>query len=91
MVIPCTLSRLICARPAISTDWPAGPLTPCNRSSWVWEACENSGAVLATVKNALPPVIPVGADGGPTRLPATNVPVGADTAETSATRDRSAA
>ena len=36
-------------------------------------------------------VCPAGADGGPTRLPSTNVPVGADTADTSGTRDRSAA
>ena len=74
VVIPCTLSRLICAMPAIWTDRPAGPGTACSRSSWVSEACENSGAVLATVKNALPSAIPVGAVGGPTRLPADERP-----------------
>ena len=86
-----TLSRLICAIPAIWTDRPAGPGTACNRSSWVLEASENSGAVVDTVRNALPSASPVAAEGGPTRFPATNVPVGAETAETSATRDRSAA
>ena len=86
-----TLSMLICADPLNSTGRPAGPATPRNRSSWVAEACENSGAVLATVKNALPSANPVAAAGGPTRLPATNVPVGAVTDDTSGTRDRSAA
>ena len=43
------------------------------------------------MRKALPAICPAGADGGPTRLPSTNVPVGADTAETSGTRDRSAA
>ncbi len=47
--------------------------------------------MLSTVRKALPAICPAGADGGPTRLPSTNVPVGADTAETSGTRDRSAA
>jgi len=49
------------------------------------------GAVLSTVRNALPPAIPAGAAGGPSRFPDTNVPVGALTVETSATRDRLAA
>src|SRR5271165_3475840 len=79
-----TLSMLICANPLNSTGRPAGPATLRNRSSWVAEACENSGAVLASAN-------PVAAAGGPTRLPATNVPVGAVTDDTSGTRDRSAA
>jgi hypothetical protein len=44
--------------------------------------------VLSTVRNAVPSASLVGADGGPASLPATNVPIGAETAETSATRDR---
>ena len=47
--------------------------------------------MLLTVRKALPPATPVGADGGPTMVPATKVPLGADTADTSGTRDRSAA
>ena len=86
-----TLSRLICATPAISTDRPAGPGTACKRLSWVSEAWENSGAVLLTVRNALPSANPAPVLGGPLRSPFTNVPVGLDTAATLGTRDRSAA
>src|SRR6201993_5590933 len=86
-----TLSRLTCATPPISADRPAGPATSCNRLSWVSEACENSGAVLVTVRNALPSANPVAAAGGPIGFPPTNVPLGADTADTSGTRDKSAA
>lgn len=38
-----------------------------------------------TVKNALPSLTPVGAEGGPTRSPATNVPSGVETDETALT------
>ncbi|CKP48461.1 Uncharacterised protein [Mycobacterium tuberculosis] len=86
-----TLSRLTCATPAITTDRPAGPATWCNRLSWISEARENSGAVLLTVRNALPSANPVAPRGVPTQLPSTNVPVGAATADTSGTRDNSAA
>ena len=51
----------------------------------------NSGAVLPIVRNALPSLTPVAADGGPASLPRTKVPPGADTDETSGTLDRSAA
>ena len=47
--------------------------------------------MLPTVRNALPCATPVAAAGGPTLAPSTKVPVGADTAETSGTRDRFAA
>ncbi len=90
-VMACTLSRLTCAPPAISTSRPAGSGTACSRSSWVLEASENSLVVLRTVKNALPSAMPAGADAGPTLLPPTKVAVGADTSDTSGTRDRSAA
>src|SRR5690606_31098361 len=59
--------------------------------SWVSEASVNSGAVLATVRNALPSLMPVAVDGGPTGLPSTNVPPGADTDDTSASWDKAAA
>ena len=91
-VIACTLSRLIWATPAISTDWPGrtghgvqpvelgvGGLREQRRGGW------------RPSKTRCRAPRPVAADGGPTRLPATNVPVGAETAVTSATRDRSAA
>src|SRR3954454_14480984 len=90
-VIASTLSRLVCAIPVNSTGRPAGPGTACSRSSWICEASENSGAVLSTVRNALPCDTPVGAEGGPIGAPATYVPVGAETAETSGTLDNSAA
>ena len=45
----------------------------------------------STVKNALPFVIATAADGGPTVVPATNVPPGAETDDTSGTRDSAAA
>ena len=86
-VIACELSRLICAIPVTCTGFPPGGLTACNASSWASEASVNSGAVLPMVRNALPSFIPVAAEGGPARLPSTNVPVGADTDDTSATRD----
>src|SRR6185312_8957777 len=86
-----TLSRFTCATPPISTDRPAGPGTSCNRWSWASFAAENSGAVLLTVRNALPRANPVAPAGGPTRFPPVKVPAGADTAATSGTRDRSAA
>ena len=90
-VMASTLSRLICAVPVISTCWPAGAGTACRRSSCASERSENNGAVLSTVRNALP----WNSSGARRRradpLPSTNVPVGADTPDTSATRDRSAA
>jgi hypothetical protein len=55
------------------------------------EACEYTGALLVTVKKALPSVTAAGADGGPTTLPPTNVPSGADTANTAGTRESRAA
>jgi hypothetical protein len=85
------LSRLICAHPVSWTARPPGVATACSRSSCVREASEFSRAVLLTVRNALPSFHPVGVDGGPTRAPSTNVPLGADTAETSCVRDRSVA
>ena len=75
----------------MSTDRPPGPVTSCNRSSWVPLAGENSGAVLLTVSNALPSTNPVGPAGGPTWCPPTNVPVGSVTPDTPETRDKSAA
>ena len=90
-VIAATLSRLTWAPPANSTSRPAGSGTACNRSSWIFDSGENSAAVLRTERNALPSATPVGADGGPTLLPPTNVPPGAETSDTSGTRDRSAA
>src|SRR4051794_25718499 len=90
-VMASTLPRLVCAMPVRSVGRPAGPGTACSRSSWVCEATENSGAVLSTVRNALPCDTPVGAEGGPIGAPATYVPVGAETAETSGTLDNSAA
>jgi hypothetical protein len=59
--------------------------------SWAPEAWENSGAVLFTVRKALPSAVPVAAAGGPTFVPPTNVPLGAVTADTPGTRDRWAA
>ena len=92
-VMASTLSRLIWAMPVNSTAAGAG--TACNPSSWASERSVNSGAVLSTVRKALrtesPFSRPVGADGGPTRVPAANVPEGTDTAVTSRTRDSSAA
>jgi hypothetical protein len=86
-----TVSRLIAAVPVSSACRPAGPRMACNRSSWVSEACENSGALLATVRNALPSLMAVAAEGGPTNLPATNEPSGADADDTSGTWDSCAA
>ena len=51
--------------PVICTRLAAGAGTACSRSSWVVRASENSGAVLLTVRNALPSLTPVAADGGP--------------------------
>ena len=90
-VMASTLSRLTCAVPVMSTCLPAGVGTACRLSSCVSERSENSGAVLSTVRKALPSAWPAGADGGPASLPETNVPTGAETAETSVTRDRFAA
>ena len=70
-VIAFTLSRLVCAVPVNSTVRPPGPSTACKRSSWVSEASENSGAVVATVRYMLPSRAAVGADGAPVLLPAT--------------------
>nr|CRL72655.1 hypothetical protein CPGR_00955 [Mycolicibacter nonchromogenicus] len=44
-----------------------------------------------TVNNTASSLIPVAAEGSPTRLPETKVPVGADTDDTSGTWDNSAA
>src|SRR4029078_11748064 len=90
-VIARELSRLICATPVSCTCWSAGGLTARNWSSWASEASLNSGAVLPTVRNALPSLNPVAADGGPVGLPPTNVPPGADTDDTSGTCDSAAA
>ena len=85
------VSRLIGAVPVRSACRPAGPGTACSSSSCVWEACEYSGALLVTVKKALPSLTAAGADGGPTGLPATNVPSGADTDDTAGTCESSVA
>ena len=90
-VIASELSRLICATPVSCTGCPAGGLTACSWSSWASEAGENSGALLPTVRNALPSLIPVANDGGPAGAPSTNVPPGEDTEETSVTCDSRAA
>ena len=90
-VMACTWSRFTCAPPPIRTLRPAGVGTACSRLNWVLDASENSIVVLRTVRNALPWAMAVGAEGGPTRLPPTNVPPGAETSDTSGTRDRSAA
>src|ERR687892_310142 len=47
----------------------------------------SSGAVLLTVRNALPSLTAVAADGGPAGLPPTNVAPGAETDVTSVTSD----
>jgi hypothetical protein len=91
-VIASQLSRLICAMPVICTCWPPRPVTACNRSNWISEASETSGAVLPTVKNALPSLIAAAVDDvGPPSEPRTNVPPGADTDDTSRTWDSCAA
>src|ERR1700738_980589 len=90
-VIAAALSRLICASPVTCTDLPPGGATACTPSSWASEASVNSGAVLPMVSNALASFIPVAAGGGPGTLPSTNVPPGADTADTSVTRDSDSA
>src|ERR1700712_3833409 len=89
VVMASTLSRLTCAMPANWTVRPSGAPTACNRSSWASDASENNGAVLPTLRKALPrATYPLG-DGGATRAPPTNVPAGPDTVDTSGTRDRS--
>src|ERR1700687_2893449 len=89
--ITCTLSWLIWATPASRTGLPAGPATACSRSSWVWEADENSGAVLDTVRNALSSLTAVAALGGPAGAPSTNVATGEATDDVSGTCDNCAA
>ena len=59
-VMASTLSRLTCAVPANSTSRPPGPWTACRPSSWASEDSENSGAVLRTVRYALPPATRTG-------------------------------
>ncbi len=66
-------------------------LTARSRSSCASDASENSGALLPTVRNALPSFNPVAAEGGPAGAPSTNVPVGEETDDTSGTRESSAA
>src|SRR6478752_9283621 len=90
-VIASELSRLTCATPVSWTGWPSGGVTACSRSSCVSDASLKSGAVLPTVRNALPSLTPVSIDGGPAGLPSTYVPPGADTADTSGTCDSAAA
>ena len=90
-VIDSTLSALYCAAPPNNTGRSAGPGTACRDLSCSLEAAVNSGALLCTVRNALPLATPVGADGGPASSPATNVPAGVDTPNTSETCERSAA
>src|ERR1700736_55506 len=91
VVMAATLSWLIWAVPVISTARPAGPGTSCRRSSCASELSENSGALLPTVRNALPSATPAAAAGGPTLALSTKVPVGADTWVTSGTCDNAAA
>src|SRR5690348_3822981 len=86
-VIASELSRLTCATPVNSTCCPAGGGTARNRSSCDSDASLNNGAVLPTVRNALPYLNPVAAEGGPTDRPPANVPPGADTDDTSGTCD----
>ena len=88
--IAVALSRLVCAVPASSTGCrpDRDRVQPVELGR---RAPENSGAVLPTVRNALPSLIAVAADGGPTSMPSTNVPPGADTDDTSGTCDSSAA
>ena len=52
------VSRLIGVVPVRSACRPAGPGTACSSSSCVSEACEYSGAVLVTVRKALPSLTP---------------------------------
>src|SRR6478735_6328014 len=85
------VSLLLGALPVNSGCRPPGPGTACRPSSCLWEAGEYSGALLVTVRNALPSLSAVVADGGPTRAPATNVPAGEETDSTSATRESWAA
>jgi hypothetical protein len=56
----------------------------------VADASENSGALLPTVRKALPFLAAVGAGGGPTGAPSTNAPSGDDTDVTSGTRESAA-
>jgi len=55
------------------------------------EAVEYSGAALVTERNTLPSISPVAAVGGPTNVPSTNAPVGAETDITFGTPDSRAA
>ena len=59
-VMASTLSRLIWAMPVNSTARPPGVATSCRRSSCVADAGENSGALLPTVRKALPSADPGG-------------------------------
>jgi hypothetical protein len=90
-VIACELSRLICAIPVNCTGFPPGALTACSLSSCDSDASVNNGAAVPIVRKALPSVIPVGAPGGPAGRPPTKVPPGAETDDTSSTRDSAAA
>ena len=86
-----TLSRLTWAWPVNATGRPPGVAMSRNRSSCSCDAAENNGAVLPTVRKALPAFTAVAATGGPIFAPPTKAPVGAVTTETSTTRDSRAA
>src|ERR1700712_4597120 len=81
-VIACTLSWLTCATPANCTTRLSGVVTWCSLLSCASEASENNGAVLPTVRNALPSTIAAAAMGGPVLTPLTNAAVGVDTEDT---------
>ena len=68
-----------------------GVATSRSRSSCASDAGENNGALLLTVRKALPSAIPAERRGGPTFVPPVKVPVGALTAPTSTTADSPAA
>src|SRR3954470_1608722 len=75
-VMPVELSSLIGATPVSRTGLPAGVLTARSRPSCDSEASENSGASLPTVRNALPSLNPVAAEGAPADTPSMNLPAG---------------
>ena len=86
-----TLSRLTWAWPVNATGRPPGVAMSCSRASCSGDAAENNGALLPTVRRALPFCIAVAATGGPIFAPPTKAPVGTLTAVTSTTRESSAA
>ena len=91
-VIALTLSRLVCAVPPSSTARPSGPATACRRRSWASEVIgEERRRALDGEERAALRLARWRRGRSDQGRRSTNVPIGADTAETSGTRDRSAA